>query len=338
MAKTQKAEGASGQGATASDVYQTIADLRGEDLEVHIYGEIENDEVRNEVSALLKTRPWCRLVIGFARAEFFTVDFRNILVIREVASKVRATSYLDMQSVPCKPAAQRATMHPRGLAGLPWSCGATAIVAPGGVGKTPLLAKIAAAFRAEGRKAREIHFGEPRGEYESDYCNLMLDIAFALYYGEDVFVDSFKNPVYDLPGSLSAGGASNALWTTLSDLSGIFDRVGLSMVALINPTTADVRVRENAVESLKSSCCGIITTERGGRWVGYVREIETGDRLEITFHSSRDRFEYGESAVAGHGTRVRGVDSADAEQSSAVAKASVDAVLARMLARITTRP
>lgn len=335
MVKPQKSEGAVTHGVAASDVYHTIADLRGADLEVHIYGEIENDEVRDEVSALLKTRPWCRLVIGFARAEFFTVDFRNILVIREVASKVRATSYLDMRSVPCKPAVQRSTMHPRGLAGLPWSCGATAIVAPGGVGKTPLLAKIAAAFRTEGRKAREIFFGEPRGEYESDYCMLMLDLAFALYYGEDVFVDSFKNPVYDLPGSLSAGGASNALWTTLSDLSSIFDRVGLTLVALINPTTADVRVRENAVESLKSSCCGIITTERGGRWVGYVREIETGDRLQITFHSSRGRFEYGDSAIAGDGAHARAVDSADAERGSAVAKASVDAVLARMLTRIT---
>lgn len=309
---------------------RSLKDIRNRPLETHVYGEIENDEVRAEVTSLLKTRPWCRLVIGFARAEFFSNGEKDVLVVRELAGKVRATSYLSHGIAPCQSVLVRQTIRPRKLAGLPWSCGATAIVAPGGVGKTPMLEAFAKAFEAEGRDVLRVRFGEPRGEYESDYSELMVSLALALYNGHDVFIDSFKNPVYDLPGGLSAGGASNALWTTLSDLSSIFDRVGNAFVALINPTTADARVIKNAVESLKSSCCGIITTETGGRWVGFVREIETGERLAIAFHSSASRFEY------------EGSTSVDAELADSVktskpvtARIEVDSVLAGMLTRIT---
>lgn len=306
----------------------SLAALRSRTLEVHVYGEIENEDVRSEVSALLKRRPWCRLVVGFARAEFFESGDKDVLVVREVPSKIRATSFLSMRIAPCQTVTQRGTLRPRTLAGLPWSRGATAILAPGGVGKTPMLEKFAKAFEAEGRAIRRCAFGEPRGEYESDYCELMLTLASALYYGEDVFLDSMKNPVYDLPGGLGVGGASNALWTTLSDFSSIFDRMGLSFVALINPTTADVRVRENAAESLKSSCCGIITTERGGKWVGFVREIETGERIALSFFSSSQKFEYNGSSSLDAPSEPVGPEEV------ATARIEVDSVLARMLSRI----
>lgn len=287
-----------------------------------VYAEIRREKIGYR-------RPIARLALGVHRVDVWsTPDSTLLAIVRSLPAKVRVTSFVDHDVVPLSE--KRDTVRLVSMGHLPFSTGLTAIVAPGGKGKSPLLWQLATAFEKSGRQVRRIKFGEPRGEFITDYTDLMTQLLSALMLGQDVLIDSLKNPVYDLPGAASIGGMSSWLWPTLSDISAVFDRRGLSVVALINPTSAEQRVVANAVEALKTSTNGIITTSTGGQWAGYYRDIETGDRLEIAFFADGNRFEYDGVTVKPNEDAI----TVAAAGVSSTTRLSVDTVLANALSKL----
>lgn len=245
------------------------------------------DITADQAATLSAKRAVIRLSIGHHRLDLYE---DGIAHYRLNNGKARVPSSTDHRKIPL--AVDRATVKVQGLGQLPFSRGATAILAPGGHGKTPLLWQFADEFERQGRAVRRIRFGETRGEYMTDYADLLAEMMDALYFGQDVFIDSFKNPVYDLPGGLAAGGVATSLWPTMSDLSAVFDRMGLCLVVLLNPSSDDIKVVTNAVEALKSNTNGILTSSRKGEWSGYYREISGNERRVIEFQASKDKFLY----------------------------------------------
>lgn len=220
------------------------------------------------------------------------------------------------------------------LADFPVNTGVTIIFGAGGAGKTPLAKRIASHMPGG---ADLLLFGEPYGDYVTDYEQMLVQLLEALLSGRHVVIDSLKNPVFDTPGAATSGGMSASLWPTLSDLSAVFDRCGCALISVINPTTSSELVTEVAKEALKVSTMGLIIAGGSNNWGIFWRDMATGVRNYEKFTSTVSDFTYKGRTVefeGGTSRTVADVSGREAEVKRTQVEVQVDNMLASAMAKL----
>lgn len=151
------------------------------------------------------------------------------------------------------------------VSGIPIPTGLTVIFGGADEGKSPLL-------RFIGREAAKIvptasiRFGEPFPDYLRDTESLARAIVSAIAWGDMprvITVDSFKNIVGRIGGNATKGGMSRELFPWFSDMSSFLAEAGVSMVTVLNISSAQRAVIDEAVEGLSSNCTATWQLESG---------------------------------------------------------------------------
>lgn len=129
---------------------------------------------------------------------------------------------------------------------IPLVPGVNAILGPANTGKTPLLEFIAGQMNTE-----VIRAGEPFPGYIRETDALA---GRMLSHTDPVMcVDSLKNITGRLHGGLMASGLSREFFTMLSDMSSFFAERNQAVVIVVNISSKDANVLDQAIESLSSN-------------------------------------------------------------------------------------
>lgn len=151
------------------------------------------------------------------------------------------------------------------VSGIPIPAGMTVIFGGADEGKSPLL-RFISREAAKLVPTTSICFGEPFPGYLRDTESLARAIVSAVAQGDMprmITVDSFKNIVGRIGGNATKGGMSRELFPWFSDMSSFLAEAGVSMVTVLNISSAQRAVIDEAVEGLNSNCTATWQLESG---------------------------------------------------------------------------
>lgn len=164
-------------------------------------------------------------------------------------------------------------------------CGVCAIVAGGGVGKTPLAHTLA----ASGVDSYGIvRVGEPLAGYAMKHSEVADDLVQAMYHESDIVLDSIK----DLLASGSAlmkGGISRTALVSLSEWGSLAAALGCTLYVPVNPS-GDSALISVMVEQAKSNAT-MTVWDADAKWYWSARGGEALHRLEGEFPRSITKFD-----------------------------------------------
>lgn len=151
------------------------------------------------------------------------------------------------------------------VCGIPIPAGMTVIFGGADEGKSPLL-RFISREAAKSVPTTNIRFGEPFPGYIRDTESLARAIVTAVAQGDMprvITVDSFKNIVGRIGGNATKGGMSRELFPWFSDMSSYLAEAGVSMVTVLNISSAQRAVIDEAIEGLNSNCTATWQLESG---------------------------------------------------------------------------
>lgn len=157
--------------------------------------------------------------------------------------------------------------------GMRFASGLTIVAGPGSVGKTPFLHALAGEMDSD---YATIRFGEPLAGYNSDFDELIRDLANALLDHRVVVVDSFKDVIAAAGGTTASGGLSRGAFKLFSDLGAAAATRGNIILVSVNPTASDSKVMDLLYEAARSNSTSLVTTSDGSTFTAYTR---TGEGL-----------------------------------------------------------
>lgn len=150
---------------------------------------------------------------------------------------------------------------------LPIEAGMTIVTAPTGVGKTQMALNMGAAL-AEHLSVGWITLNEP-AKY-SDFLNTAKDVEDLLHeqavLPDVLIIDSFRLLQFSVSGTTRSGGVSSGLFEMLTELNNAAESVGVMIVGLFNPMSADANQQALFNQELASSVHQIVelaTVETG---------------------------------------------------------------------------
>lgn len=115
--------------------------------------------------------------------------------------------------------------------------GLALLVAPGGVGKTPL-AHMLAQYDADSYAV--VRAGEPLAGYTSNRDRIAESLALAMYNCSDVVLDSIKDLLSSSGGGAMKGGISREALLDLSSWATTAANLGVTIYVPLNPSSKDL--------------------------------------------------------------------------------------------------
>lgn len=165
-----------------------------------------------------------------------------------------------------------------GPKGLLIPAGLCLLVAPGGVGKTPL-AHMLAAHEVESYGV--VRAGEPLAGYSSNRERIARAIATAMYHNSDVVLDSIKDLLSSSGGGAMKGGISREALLDLSSWASTAAALGVTLYVPLNPSSKDLI--DGMIEVAASNATLVVANHGNGtNWSWAAR---TGEGLSRTVAS-----------------------------------------------------
>lgn len=115
--------------------------------------------------------------------------------------------------------------------------GLALLVAPGGVGKTPL-AHMLAQYDVDSYAV--VRAGEPLAGYTSNRDRIAKSLALAMYHCSDVVLDSIKDLLSSSGGGAMKGGISREALLDLSSWATTAANLGVTIYVPLNPSSKDL--------------------------------------------------------------------------------------------------
>lgn len=141
--------------------------------------------------------------------------------------------------------------------------GLALLVAPGGVGKTPLAHMLA----QHGVKSYAVvRAGEPLAGYTSNRDRIAKSLALAMYHSSDVVLDSIKDLLSSSGGGAMKGGISREALLDLSSWATTAANLGVTIYVPLNPSSKDLI--EAMVEVASSNATTVFSNDgkTGAEW------------------------------------------------------------------------
>lgn len=166
-----------------------------------------------------------------------------------------------------------------------------------GAGKTQLLEFIFRALRESNIKARKVMFNEPDLLVSSKSAAMVSEddllAEVAEFIGSDdeiLFIDSIRTFVYSSSGGATGkGGVDMTMYTKLTELSILAQRIGKSINVVFNPISADEAVVQNIKEAVKGSVESIyfIESDKGTLHIESRNHAAKRELITIPFDPKR---------------------------------------------------
>lgn len=115
--------------------------------------------------------------------------------------------------------------------------GLALLVAPGGVGKTPLAHMLA---RHDVQSYAVVRAGEPLAGYTSNRDRIAKSLALAMYHSSDIVLDSIKDLLSSSGGGAMKGGISREALLDLSSWATTAANLGVTIYVPLNPSSKDL--------------------------------------------------------------------------------------------------
>lgn len=230
-------------------------------------------------------------------------DFEIMYSVRPSDGVVRRESFISADH-PLRDTHPWGVRRMEHLSGLPLVSGANVFVAASGAGKSAISVMLYKAWQKQFSGAVFIPFGEPRARVAAlnlrmitSYRELAREFLHGLCTGSAIFVDSFKNPVYDTPGAAAEVGMSSTFRPLISDLSSVADAIGIPVFIVVNPTTTKTDAINSLIQGLKTSANLLMYAEENRGTYGLIYRENDDSRVEEAFTSTEYAFSYRGSSI-----------------------------------------
>lgn len=199
-----------------------------------------------------------QVVVGIAEP---TLSFEEAALLTGVSERIEAVTV-----------AGAAPANKRGPHGM-IRAGLVLLVAPGGVGKTPLAHMLA---QYDVASYAVVRAGEPLAGYTSNRDRIAKSIALAMYQSSDVVLDSIKDLLSSSGGGSMKGGISREALLDLSSWATTAANLGVTLYVPLNPSSKDLI--ESMVEVAASNATTVFHNDgkSGPEWTWSSR---TGEGL-----------------------------------------------------------
>lgn len=154
-----------------------------------------------------------------------TLSFEEAATLTGVSEKIEAVTVAG--SAPAN------KVGPHGMI----RAGLVLLVAPGGVGKTPL-AHMLAQHGVESYAV--VRAGEPLAGYTSNRDRIAKSLGLAMYHSSDVVLDSIKDLLSSSGGGAMKGGISREALLDLSSWATTAANLGVTIYVPLNPSSKDL--------------------------------------------------------------------------------------------------
>lgn len=181
-----------------------------------------------------------------------TLSFEEAALLTGVSEKIEAVTV-----------AGAAPANKRGPHGM-IRAGLVLLVAPGGVGKTPLAHMLA---QYDVASYAVVRAGEPLAGYTSNRDRIAKSLALAMYHCSDVVLDSIKDLLSSSGGGSMKGGISREALLDLSSWATTAANLGVTLYVPLNPSSKDLIA--SMIEAATSNATTVFSNEgkTGPEWV-----------------------------------------------------------------------